>query len=56
MNKDTLIKVKKEVLDLLLKLDIDEIDRIELVINLNTLFENYDRDIAVLRKANKYYD
>lgn len=53
MDKETLIKARKIIIEALSKSDLDLIDKLELTLNLNTLLnsENYDNDIKILRKA-----
>ena len=46
MNKETLIKIKEEIIDLLYKAEIDKFDKTELMINLTKILDNYDECIA----------
>lgn len=52
MNKDSLIKARKVVLECIDNLDIEDYDKIELLINLNTFlnYETYEEDKKVLMK------
>jgi hypothetical protein len=52
MNKESLIKAKQIVLEAINGLDIEDYDKIELLINLNTYLnpENYEDDTKVLMR------
>lgn len=52
MNKDSLIKARQIVLECISNLDIEDYDKIELLINLNTFlnYETYEEDKKVLMK------
>ena len=53
MNKETLIKIKEEIIDLLYKAEIDKFDKTELMINLTKILDNYDECIDVLQRELK---
>lgn len=55
MKKESLIKARQIIIDALEKNKIDEVDKIELIINLNNFLkeEEYDKNIKLLRKKNK---
>ena len=55
MNKESLEIIRDKVIELLHNSDIDECDKIELMINLNTFLnpEHYEEGIATLRKSKK---
>lgn len=52
MNKESLIKAKQIVLEAINGLDIEDYDKIELLINLNTYLnpETYEEDTKVLMR------
>ena len=50
MNKESLIKAAAVITDALMKSDIDTKDKMELLINLQNLLMNYERDIKKLMK------
>lgn len=52
MNKDSLIKASEELMRALKNVEIDNVDKLELMINLNILLDenNYENHIKVLRK------
>ena len=52
MKKETLKEIKNEITDMLLKkINIDECDRVELLINLTHFFNNYDENIEILKRV-----
>ena len=54
MTKETIKEIKNEITDLLLKkVNIDECDRVELLINLTHFFNDYDKNISVLKRQTK---
>jgi hypothetical protein len=55
MNKESLKKAREEIIKTLSNLDIDLIDRLELLINMNELLQEnrYEEGIKVLRKSKK---
>ena len=52
MDSDSLIKVQEKIADLLNNVDIDAIDKVELLINLVTFLDPdyYDKSIKILKK------
>ena len=57
MNKEELMNLKNKIITLILEDSLikDEMDRIELTIVMNTFFENYERDVNILRRnVNKW--
>lgn len=50
MNKESLEKVKDEIIKVLENTDIDIVDKAELMINLVHLLENYEKSIKILQK------
>lgn len=52
MNKESLIKAREIITKVLDGSDILTVDKLELIINLNTLLEpeNYEKDMQVLRE------
>ena len=52
MNKESLIKAREIIIKVLDGSDILTVDKLELIINLNTLLEpeNYEEDMQVLRE------
>jgi hypothetical protein len=55
MNKESLKKAREEIIKTLSNLDIDLVDRLELLININELLQEnrYEEGIKVLRKSKK---
>ena len=55
MNKESLKKAREEIIKVLINLDIDLVDRLELLININELLQEnrYEEGIKVLRKSKK---
>lgn len=55
MNKDSLIKAKDEIIKILEKLDIDNQDKMELIINIYHFLneKEYNTNIKVLKKYKK---
>lgn len=55
MNKESLKKAREEIIKALSNLDIDLVDRLELLININELLQEnrYEEGIKVLRKSKK---
>lgn len=55
MNKESLKKAREEIIKTLSNLDIDLVDRLELLINMNELLQEnrYEEGIKVLKKSKK---
>lgn len=58
MNKESLEKAEEAILTALQWINIDQTDKVELMLNLRLLLENYDEDLRVLQehrgKVKKY--
>ena len=58
MNKESLEKAEEAILTALQWINIDSVDKVELMLNLRLLLENYDESIGVLQehqgKVKKY--
>lgn len=50
MKEESLLKAAAVITDALMKTDIDPKDKMELLINLQNLLMNYEKDIQKLRK------
>ena len=50
MKKETLIKARNIVADLIKETELETIEKLELMINLDKFLENYDENIKVLSK------
>lgn len=50
MKKESLEKAKYEIIKVLHNSDIEAVDKLELIINIATLIENYEEDIKILIK------
>lgn len=52
MNKESLIKTKSQIINLLFNLDIDDVDRVELMVNLRHFLDadKYEENIKTLIK------
>lgn len=55
MNEESILKARDEILKVLEKLDIDNADKMELIINIYHFLDEkkYDKNIKILRKENK---
>lgn len=55
MNEESLKRVRDEIIKVLEKLDIDNADKMELIINIYHFLDEkkYDKNIKILRKENK---
>lgn len=55
MNKESLEAIRDKVIELLHNSDIDECDKVELMLNLNRFLspDNYEQEIQTLRKRQK---
>ena len=58
MNKESLEKAEEAILTALQWINIDSVDKVELMLNLRLLLENYDESLGVLQehqgKVKKY--
>lgn len=50
MNKESLEKIKDEVIKILKNEEIEIFDRVEIVINLMYFLDNYEEDLKVLKE------
>ena len=53
MEKESLEKAIDIILKALEESSINEVDKVELMINLNKFLENYDKEIKTLQRRNK---
>ena len=55
MKKQDLERIRDKIIKIILEDPFieDEMDRVELMLNINTFLNNYERDINILRKETK---
>lgn len=57
MKKQDLERIRDKIIKIILEDPFieDEMDRVELMLNINTFLNNYERDINILRKENRIW-
>lgn len=53
MNKESLEILKNEFIDLIENINIDNADKLELLLNIYLILENYEENIKILQKYGK---